>query len=71
MIVLDEAITLQDKIDLVGVCEAETVFISVMPPYALRQPRDLCRELRAHFPHLEIIVVFCGHAFRPRARRCC
>ena len=35
---------------------AEQVFLSVLAPYSYTQVRELCRDLRAHFPGLRIVV---------------
>ncbi len=35
---------------------AEQVFLSVLAPYSYAQVRELCRDLRAHFPGLRIVV---------------
>lgn len=56
--VFEEGIAIQEQIDLIGSCKARYIVISVMPPYSLRQPRDLCRAIRAHYPHMPIVVMF-------------
>ena len=35
---------------------AEQVFISAVEPFAYTQAREVCRDLRAHFPRLRIVV---------------
>jgi hypothetical protein len=35
---------------------AEQVFLSVLAPYSYTQVRELCRDLRVHFPGLRIVV---------------
>jgi methylmalonyl-CoA mutase cobalamin-binding subunit len=35
---------------------AEQVFISALEPFAFAQAREVCRDLRAHFPGLRIVV---------------
>jgi hypothetical protein len=35
---------------------AEQVFISALAPFAYTQAREVCRDLRAHFPRLRIVV---------------
>lgn len=35
---------------------AEQVFISALAPFAYTQAREVCRDLRAHFPGLRIVV---------------
>jgi predicted PurR-regulated permease PerM len=35
---------------------AEQVFLSVLAPYSYTQVRELCRDLRTHFPGLRIVV---------------
>ena len=35
---------------------AEQVFISALAPFAFTQAREVCRDLRAHFPGLRIVV---------------
>ena len=35
---------------------AEQVFISALAPFAYAQAREVCRDLRAHFPGLRIVV---------------
>jgi methanogenic corrinoid protein MtbC1 len=35
---------------------AEQVFVSVLAPYSFTQVREICRDLRAHFPGMRIVV---------------
>jgi hypothetical protein len=54
-----EAIPIGTVEEMLGTIEerrAEILFVSALPPFAIRQARALCRRARQRFPDLKIMV---------------
>jgi predicted PurR-regulated permease PerM/methanogenic corrinoid protein MtbC1 len=54
--VLEHDLSRSEVLSRLAELGAEQVFLSVLAPYSYTQVRELCRDLRAHFPGLRIVV---------------
>jgi len=54
--------SVEEMLEQVGRRDAGVVCVSALPPFAVGQARSLCKQLRARFPQLAIVVGLWGFA---------